>query len=73
MGGIHQNLVLRKTWNQWSPGTRVDLIEYTDIVKGEPNSALVRIRGEQTVVPLSHLVQRRERSTYYAIPETSGD
>ena len=63
-------IVLRKTWNQWSPGTRVDFIEYTDIVKGQPNSALVRIRGEQTVVPLDHLVQRRERRPQHdPVPE----
>lgn len=56
--------VLRKTWNQWSPGTRVDYIEDAEKdQKGNVLSALVRIRGEQSVVPFDHLVLRRPRSS----------
>jgi len=56
--------VLRKTWNQWSPGTRVDYIEDAETdKKGNVLSALVRIRGEQQVVPFDHLVLRRARSS----------
>jgi hypothetical protein len=51
--------VLRKTWDCWSPGTELTLIEYTDIVEGEANSALVRIKGEQVVIPLSYITERR--------------
>lgn len=61
--------VLRKTWNQWSPGTRVDYIEDAEKdSKGYVVSALVRIRGEQTVVPMDHLVLRRSRSSVVVIP-----
>jgi hypothetical protein len=55
------DLHLSKTWDCWSPGTRVDFIEYTDVVKGWPQSALVRIKSEQVVIPLEYLVERRSR------------
>lgn len=51
--------VLRKTWDCWSPGTALEVIEYTD----NTNSALVRIgsRGhrEQVVIPLDYITERR--------------
>lgn len=53
-----KNLYLSKTWDCWSAGTRVDFIEYAD----QRKSALVRIMGEQVVIPLDHLVERRSRT-----------
>lgn len=52
-------LVLSKTWDCWSAGTRVEFIEYTDTVRGWPTSMLCRIMGEQVVIPLDYITERR--------------
>lgn len=62
------NLTLNKSLGSWSAGTQVQFIEYTDICKGVPNSALVRITGVQCTVPLSYITERRKRDTTVPYP-----
>jgi hypothetical protein len=52
-------LVLRKSFEQWSAGTRVDFIEYVDTIKGFPTKVLGRIHGEQLTIPIDMIVERR--------------
>lgn len=55
--------VLRKTWDRWSAGTPLYIIEYTDIVKSTPHSALCRIgrtgHTEQVVIPVEYITERK--------------
>ena len=53
-------LVLARTFAQWSAGTRVEFIEYCDTGPDKrPTAVLGRIRGEQLVVPIEDIVERR--------------
>lgn len=56
-------LVLTRTFENWSAGTAIEFIEYCDLdKKKQPTAVLGRIKGEQLVVPLNSVVERRIRS-----------
>lgn len=48
---------LARTWQCWSAGTELSVLE--DLNNGK---ALVRIKGEQVAIPWSDIVVRRKRS-----------
>lgn len=52
-------LVLRKSFAQWSAGTRIEFIEYCDTVKGFPTKVLGRIKNEMLTIPIDVIVERR--------------
>lgn len=55
-------LVLNRTYDCYSAGTRVEFIEYIDIAEGIPNTLLCRILGVQQTVPLSYITEKRVAS-----------
>lgn len=55
-------LVLERTFEHWSAGTRIEFIEYCDTKDGFPTKVLGKIQGIMLTIPIDDIVERRVRS-----------